>query len=271
MEATNPPGTRLESDEEIRQAQQLLRNARTDGKAIAKEKLFQPVVRPPVSILTVYDDGAMRGENIRIRTDQFIIGRTEGDFQLRHDELLSSRHVAVTRQLFAGQWRWVVTDLQSRNGVFFRVSKAPLYRNSEFLIGGGCYQFQVTQRAEPETATWNDTRSQGATTRAYQPDLPAGTATITEVVQGGKGTRLSLVKEVYTIGRSKSCDIVRENDPFAAPTHAQLRRSEKGSWVIHNSQTRNGVWLRLPQIVIPNQRNCDFQAGEQRFRLSLKL
>lgn len=272
MDAFNPPGTVLESDEEIRRVQQHLRSASTTEKTSKSldEKPFRPTLRPPVAILTVYDDGENRGESIRIRSDQFIIGRIEGDLRLNHDELLSSRHAAVTRQRVAGQWRWVVTDLQSRNGVFFRVSKAPLNQNSEFLIGGGCYKFHIIQKTEPETAAWNNAQAHGPTTKAYQPDLPAGTAAISEVVRGGTGTRISLVKEQYTIGRATTCDISRANDPFSAQVHAHLQRSEKGTWMIQNNGARNGVWLRLPQIVIPQGKNCDFQAGEQRFRLSFK-
>ncbi|XZE56917.1 FHA domain-containing protein [Planctomycetaceae bacterium SH139] len=187
-----------------------------------------------------------------------------------HDELLSSRHAAVTRQRVSGTWRWVITDLQSRNGVFFRVSKAPLSHGSDFLVGNGCYKFELVQKTEPETAAWNNIQAQGPTTRAYQADLPAGTATISEVIRGGTGTRIRLSKDAYTMGRSNTCDIPRSNDPCSAPFHAHLQRSEKGTWMIKNNGSRNGVWLRLPQIVIPQGKNCDFHAGEQRFRLSFR-
>ena len=75
-------------------------------------------------MLTVCDDGRRDGEIIRIREEQFIVGRSEGDFQLAFDELLSSRHLAISRQLVKGHWRWVVTDLQSKNGVFFSCLKS---------------------------------------------------------------------------------------------------------------------------------------------------
>lgn len=272
MEDLNPPGTVLESDEEIQQAQKRLRGAlnAADSKPLSHEEPFRPSLRAPTAILAVYDDGESRGENIRVRTDQFIIGRTEGNLHIYHDELMSSRHVAITRQTVADQWRWVVTDLQSRNGVFFRVSKAPLSQDSEFLIGSGCYKFQIVQNSEPETAVWNRTQTHGPTTKIYQPELPAGTATIAEVVRGGTGIRVSLTKDQYTIGRLNDCDIPRINDRFTAPVHARLQRSDKGTWMIRNNGARNGVWLRLPQIVIPQGKNCDFQAGEQRFRISFK-
>jgi pSer/pThr/pTyr-binding forkhead associated (FHA) protein len=263
----NPPGTVLESDDEIKKVQQSLRGSST-AKRPSSERPFRPSVRPPMAVMTIYDDGRNDGEDIRIRADQFVIGRTEGDLKLPFDELLSSRHVAVTRQVVQGKWRWVITDLQSRNGVFFRVSKAPLNQDGEFLIGRGCYKFQIIQQTGPETAAWDNAGGLAPGTRAFQADLQAGTATITEVVRGGIGSRITLAKDHYTIGSAGDCDIVRGDDPYSAPLHADLRRSERGTWMISNHGSRNGVWLRLPQIVLDRGKNCDFQAGEQRFRLS---
>lgn len=273
MESSNPPGTVLESEEEIKRTQELLKNSVSHGSGSHShefvEQLYRPSIRPPVALLTIYDDGRSKGENIRIRNEQFVVGRTEGDLKLAFDEMLSSKHFAVTRQMVAGIWRWVVTDLQSRNGVFFRVSKAPLTHDAEFLVGGGCYKYQIVQNVEPETTGWSHAQLNGPSTKAYQPELPAGVATLSEIVRGIGGTRTRLAKDLYTIGRSTACDIVRTNDPFTAPVHVHLSRSAKGTWMIQNNGTRNGVWLRLPQIVIPHGKNCDFQAGEQRFRLSL--
>ena len=217
-------------------------------------------------MLTVCDDGQRGGETIRIREEQFIVGRTEGDFQLAFDELLSSRHLAISRQLVKGHWRWVVTDLQSKNGVFFRVFKAPLAHNSEVLIGKGCYRFSLNQNNGPDTAEWSG--GQPAGTRALQSDQNPGVAILTEVVHGSTGARIALTKDTYTIGTASTCDIIRSEDPFAEPVHATLARSENGTWVAQNNNAKNGVWIRLPQISIGFKQKCEFQAGEQRFKLS---
>ena len=235
-------------------------------KTAKPAKLYRPTVRPPVALLTIYDDGSLNGEAIRVRQEQFIIGRSEGDLQLTFDELLSSRHFAISRQLVKGNWRWVVTDLQSKNGVFFRVSRAPLAHNSEVLIGKGCYRFQFNQNNGPDTADWSGGKPAG--TRALAANQNPGVATLTEVVHGAMGQRTALTKDAYLVGSSTSCDIVRVDDPFAEPIHAQLARSENGTWVMHNQNARNGVWIRLPQISIGRNSKCEFQAGEQRFKLS---
>ena len=258
------PGTILESDEEIRKAQDLVRQQQKPSSEAASQS-FRPTIRPPTMLLTICDDGRSTGEEIRIRDEQFIVGRTEGDFRLASDELLSSRHFAITRQHIKGIWRWVITDLQSKNGVFFRVKKAPLSNNVEFLVGSGCYRYQLGQSAGPETAVWEGGAGK---TRALEAGAKPGVAHLHEVVRGGEGERLALTKDQYTIGSGISNDIVRQDDPFAAELHARLNRSEKGTWVLENNRARNGVWIRLPQFGISIKERCEFQAGEQRFSLS---
>ncbi len=265
--ADPPPGTILESNDEIRRAQAALRQHGHDV-GIRPERLFRPTVRPPIAILTVMDDGSSAGEHVRIRDGEFIIGRSEGDLKLPFDELLSSRHVAITQQVVSGAWRWVVTDLQSRNGVFFRVSRAPVVPNAEFLVGRGCYRLHIIQHAGPDTAVWDGAKRGSPATKAILADAQAGTEMLIEVVRGGDGSRTTLVNTAYSIGAGRSCDIVRTNDPFTAETHARLVRNENGTWMIENLSARNGVWLRLPQVGIVRGGTCEFQAGEQRFRLA---
>jgi pSer/pThr/pTyr-binding forkhead associated (FHA) protein len=140
LNESNPrAGTLIETEEDIRRA--VLANKAAiplatpiatrspAGQASSKAPEvtpFRPTLRPPICILTILDDGKSEGEVVRIRSNRFIIGRTEGDLLLPHDEQISSRHIEITRQLVGGQQRWVVTDLQSTNGLFLRVSRTVL-------------------------------------------------------------------------------------------------------------------------------------------------
>ena len=45
-----------------------------------------------MALLTVFDDGKTEGEDIRLRGNRFLIGRTEGDLQIPHDNLMSAKH-----------------------------------------------------------------------------------------------------------------------------------------------------------------------------------
>src|SRR5262245_4734367 len=104
-------GTVLETDEDIRQV--LLsgvkqrQNISTEPRSAPAAPIdvgrpaspYRPMLRPPVPILVVCDDGRPDGEVIRIRDQRFVIGRTEGDLRFPLDGRMSSRHVEITHQL----------------------------------------------------------------------------------------------------------------------------------------------------------------------------
>lgn len=290
-----PPGTELESNEEVERVLQDLRRGshvaqgrraqpepnddeshsknrgrhkNSNNSHAAAEQPFRPTIRPAAAMLIMCDDGENTGEVFRLRSDRFIIGRTEGDLQLPDDEQISSRHVALTRQVMGGQSRWVVTDLQSRNGLFVRVGKAPLVHQSEVLIGNGRYRLELHQQAVAETAAFDnlDLR-QSSSTRAFDNSVPIGSAIFTEVLANGVGGRVVLSGERYWIGSDPSCEICRPNDSFVSGKHACLSRSVRGTWMLQHNQTLNGIWLRMPQVVLEQGKKCEFQIGEQRFRL----
>ena len=264
-----PPGTELESNEEIERVRAELRGRETQSKSPAarQEQPYRPTVRPAAAILIMCDDGENTGEVFRLRSDRFIIGRTEGDLQLPDDEQISSRHVALTRQVISGATRWVVTDLQSRNGLFVRVGKAPLPHLAEVLIGSGRYRLDLMQQAAAETAAFADVNMRPAATRGFDNKLPVGSEMLTEVLAGGSGARYVLNRDLYWIGADSDCEVCRSHDPFVSGKHACLVRSPKGTWIIQNNNTINGIWLRMPQIVLEQGKKCEFQIGEQRFRL----
>ena len=131
------PGTLLETDEDI--LQYLLRSkadvelvgksapsAASPAKPPASTGAYRPTQRPPLALLTVLDDGKSEGEVVRLRADRFVIGRSEGDLLIPHDQQISARHIEITRQRSGDKYRWVVTDLQSSNGLFIRVSRTIL-------------------------------------------------------------------------------------------------------------------------------------------------
>ena len=272
MNSDAPPPTQLESDEEVRRVQAELREATTQreqsGRGEIVELPYRPTSRPPVAALVACDDGKDTGELFRIRGDQFVIGRGEGDLQLPHDDMVSARHAAITRQNVGGKPRIVVTDLQSRNGLFVRVSKAPLNHQAEVLIGSGHYRLEIIQDVVPETAEMEGHfMGQPSGTRAMDAKATPGSVMLSEIVAGRAETKIKLDESRYTVGRGSNCEIRRAEDPFTADKHATLARSERGTWVIENHRTLNGVWLKIPQIVVGDGKSCEFRVGEQRFRL----
>jgi len=280
-----PAGTILETDEELWKIQERLRpqakqssaakrvssdNISTEKKRASSvmpsdEQVFRPSLRLPALQLTVYDDGETTGQVIRIRDERFTIGRTEGDLRFPNDDLISSRHVAVTRQNAKGKSVWVLTDLQSRNGLFIRVTKAPLQHQAEFLIGSGRYRLESPSSAARVAQDIPDP-SRAPVTQAFGDAQADSQEMLSEILRTGMGSRYVLDRDQYWIGRDRDCDICRPNDHYLSGKHASLSRSPRATWIIQHNATINGIWLKMPQITLEVGKGCEFQIGEQRFR-----
>lgn len=265
----SPPSrqqTLIEADDDIRRTQTppaaALPVALPVAGSTAGAMPYRPTSRPPMALLTVVDDGSSEGEVIRIRTARFVIGRKDGDFNIPHDALISSRHVEITRQLDGEQYRWLVTDLDTTNGLFVRASRIVLSSGVEFMVGRGRYRVTATApAAEAMSAT--------DTTRPWATDAAAllGGVTLVELTATGPGKTIALTGKECWIGTDAACAI-RRDDPFTEPHHVRLVRDDKGNWQAQHNKTLNGLWLRVPQIVAED--GCTFQIGEQRLRLSVR-
>jgi pSer/pThr/pTyr-binding forkhead associated (FHA) protein len=270
-------GTRLESDDEIRQALQA-RQARLatrkqaarpggTGKAApaaaaeVEPQAERPTLRPPVALLCILDDVRDEGEWVRLRSDQTVIGRTEGDVCIPHDGLISSRHAQIVRQRLPNGWRWTLVDLHSTNGTFVRVGSTVLRHENEVLVGGGRYRFE----AGAAPATTAPGTPQGTTQAWSGAPLQSLVPSLVEISPAGPLGRFPLTLPEYWIGRdSQACAICRPDDVLVNARHARLYRDARGLWHIENNKSLNGVWLRIVEP-IPIGPACRFRLGEQRF------
>jgi len=228
---------------------------------------FRPVVRPAIATLTVCDDGKNDGEVIRIRSHRFVIGRTEGDLCIPIDGRISSRHVEITLQTIGGRHhRWVVTDLQSTHGMFVRVSRVGLGESSELIVGGGRYHFEAPRHQEGTTIEAFSHEDRFESTHGFSdPATEIQAPALTELIGNQIGNRVLLISPEYWIGSDPSCQFCRNDDEFCEPKHARVYRNPKGLWHAENNKTANGMWVRMPQVVVESL--VQFQIGEQRFRL----
>jgi pSer/pThr/pTyr-binding forkhead associated (FHA) protein len=207
---------------------------------------FRPTARPPISLLTVFDDGKADGEVIRLREGRFLIGRTEGDLRIPLDGRMSARHVEITYQHVNGLHRWVVTDLQSTHGLFVHVSRTVLADKAEFLVGNGRYRFDEPQAEPSATADYEaDELGRGATHPWSNGPSPFRPPALTELLGSDIGNRVLLVKPEYWIGSDPTCPICRPDDPFCEPRHVRLYRKPKGGWHAQHNKTTNGLGLRM--------------------------
>lgn len=266
MSETLTRHTLLESSDETAQAQADIQTVTHVAKSepTPDAVLFRPSQRPPIAILTVCDDGKRTGESIRIRKNVFQIGRSEGDLCLAHDDLVSARHVVITKQLNGKSPRLVIEDLESRNGLYFKVRKARLENQAEFLIGGGKYRFELPSEDSVDEPPH---RKPVVETLPFETMPEIAAPALVELLAGGKTSTTLLLEPEYWIGRGETCRIRRESDIFTSKKHALLRCSKSGNWSIKNNKSVNGVWLKMPKATLEPGQNCEFRIGEQLFHL----
>ncbi len=238
------------------------------GLSIESDTLaFRPTHRPSMAVLTVQDDGEETGETIRIRDSRFEIGRAEGDLIIPHDGGLSGKHAEISRRWENGQFNWYLKDLQSTNGTFVKVSRVILGPQKEILLGSRRYHLE-----EATPAPLMEAQARPNATRKWQVDgsseiVQQGIAALVELNDQGTGQRFNLTGTEHWLGRDPSqCSIVID-DRMLNPRHARLHRDAKGRWEIENSQSRNGLWLRVAEAML--DRGGQFQCGEQRFVIKI--
>jgi len=272
--------TRLESDDEIRQALQA-RRARlatrspaarqgAQGKKPAAEcaeveaQPDRPLLRPPTAMLCILDDGKLDGEWVRLRADHTVIGRIDGDVRIPQDGLISSRHAELVRQHGPSGFHWVLIDLQSTNGTFVRIGSSVLRNENEVIIGSGRYRFEAGAAHAPHV---DPAGAPPQTTQAWSGPAPVQSLVpaLVELSPAGPVNRTALTLPEYWIGRdAKACAISRPDDLLVNGRHARLYRDAKARWHIENNKSLNGVWLRLAEPM-PLGGACQFRVGEQRF------
>ena len=225
----------------------------------ANEETYRPVIRPVVPILTVLDDGSVdEGEQIRIRKDSFVIGRSSGDLVIPNDTTVSGRHAEIRLTTSSGQRQWMLHNLESVNGTFVRVNTANLVDDAIIILGSRRFRLEKPVLKDPEPPDRNTLRmDQQAGSEQVWPSLIEASAK-------PNCLRFPLQAPRITAGRKGSgCDI-QLDDPLIATLHAELVADASGGWKIVAKPTRNGVWVNT--TATPLTSCCFFQCGEQRFK-----
>jgi pSer/pThr/pTyr-binding forkhead associated (FHA) protein len=270
MAATNMPddgagGTRLESFEEVREAVQQARRQPTlkEAPGQADAMPYRPVRRPPMALLCIYDDGREDGEWLRIRGERLVLGRTEGDVRIPHDDMMSGRHAELVRQRSGDRFRWFLKDLGSTNGTYVRIANTILRHGQEFLVGTHRFRFTAGLQAAALAAEAEQSAAKG--TRGWQAVSPTDLIpSLVELLPQGEGQRVYLNKQEHVLGRDLGqCDILLAEDRMVSTRHARLYRDDNDRWHLENLASRNGLWLRMDKMPIDN--TAHFQLGEQRF------
>jgi len=157
-------GTVIETDDDIRQAFLSGHKGHPPGPPVAVDPPapipapppppqarsavpFRPTVRPPVAMLTVFDNGKTDGETIRIRDHQFIkneywIGSDPSCPICRPDDpFCEPRHVRLYRGGSRGGWH--AEHHKTPNGLWLRMPQITVESVARFQIGEQRFQLRV--------------------------------------------------------------------------------------------------------------------------------
>ncbi len=229
--------------------------------------VYRSVNRPAMAVLTVLDDGSRTdGEQWRIRSDRFVIGRTMGQCVIAHDPDISGSHAEITRESHGLGFHWYLTDLQSTNGTFLQIRRVVLRHGQEILLGSRRYEFQAPCLAVPELANAQSDRTRRSfgqwqgVANLLQPRL-------VQLTPSGEGAIYPLRCETMWIGADPHCDISISGDPFLSGQHARLSRDKCGRWVLTDCESLNGILTRVNRVSVEGERR--FQLGGQRFLLRI--
>jgi len=222
----------------------------------------RPVLRPSVPELVVLDDGEQEsGEVHRLRAGVTLIGRVEGQIQLPHDALVSSRHAEIVREGAGRSCRWLLRDLGSANGTFVRCGRSLLQPESLLILGSRRFRFQ------PPSPPVGEAGPPGQPGRTLAIDMAVERAgwcpSLIETGQAQGGLELRLDREELSLGRPGVGNRLAIDDPLLAAHHARIIRDAAGRWLIEAHPSRNGVWVQVAAVHLTSR--CWFQVGEQRF------
>jgi len=224
---------------------------------------FRPIHRPSVPVLTVLDDASLlHGETIRLRGENFAIGRTTGDLVLANDPAISGLHAEIRRMPWKGTYQWQLIDLDSVNGTFVRAARAVLHAEAIIILGARRFRLRnplVSHRGMPRGPATRLIDSSGLPQTVWP--------TLIEAAQRSTGFEFPLRSDAVSIGRAGGGADIQLDDPLVADRHALLERQRDGSWLIIAETTRNGVWVSTNAVTLTA--HCHFRCGEQLFRFEI--
>jgi pSer/pThr/pTyr-binding forkhead associated (FHA) protein len=175
------------------------------------------------------------GESYFLAGDQVDIGRSEGDLHF-DDPHLAARHARIS--LRAGQY--VLTSLETRNGVYRRISQpVELADGNLILVGKQVLRFEFLSDVEK---TLRPAVEHGVV--LFGTPLKAPWGRLRQLTSAGTSRDIfHLTRSDLVLGREQG-DIVFSDDEFMSRRHAMLQ-FRNGCALLSDLGSSNGTFVRL--------------------------
>lgn len=185
-------------------------------------------------LILIRGDAGTDGLSYLLQGTEHVAGRVDGQIVFPEDIWLSPRHANF---VYRGE-RLVVRDEGSKNGVYVRVrGQVPLEPGDLFLCGEQVFRLDRTpaDSAGPEPDM----------TYFYSSPKRPSPFRITQVLRGGPDGMVVCARENQcSIGR-EDCDLNFPEDLYMSGSHARVAASPDGSFVLIDSTSKNGTFLRI--------------------------
>lgn len=207
-----------------------------------------------VSILKDGSDGAV----FPLSREQADIGRREGDVVLADDPYLSPRHARLRKR---GN-EWILQDLDSVNGVYFRLREPVELRDHDaILLGQQVLRFELLEDTESPLgpASFQGVLAFGT------PEVPRYARLVQYTTEGVGRDVHYLYRDETVLGRETG-DVVFTDDPFLSRRHAAISVDRPSKRVtLRDLGSSNGTAVRL-RAERPLVNGDQFRVGRHLFR-----
>lgn len=206
---------------------------------------------PPPSgvarIVIVHKDGS-DGDAFPLPHTETDLGAHEGEILIPQDPYLCRRHARFQR--INGGWQ--VTDLESVNGIYFRIRDAVTLQNADMIIiGQQVLRFETLRHEEMPLGP----ASQRGVLVFGTPEV-ARMARLVQYTTEGVGRNLQYLYRDETVLGRETGDVVYPEDPFMSRKHAAIiidRGAQRPSWsgatphkfTLRDLESSNGTFVRI--------------------------
>jgi len=194
-----------------------------------------------------------------LRCSETVLGRDEGSIQIINDTAVSGRHAQLS---YRDDMSLVLTDLNSTNGTFIRISSHQGYRlwdGCSFIIGRQLLTFRSTYQAAPA-------RARAQTTPIATIAKSENSLGMLLVANAPESRREYQLTGPTVIGRARDgAQLVFPDDMFISPLHARVEFNTKlQQTILSDLKSLNGVYVQIRQPVVLDDGDM-FRLGEQIF------
>jgi len=190
------------------------------------------------SLVVVRPDGS-HGQACLLEKPVTVLGRVEGEIVFPDDTLVSRKHARFT----VSEDGVTVEDLNSANGVFWRLRSPHTLEDSDIiLMGRQMFRFYTAKHAAAAAASGKADKSKDAKSKDEK-DAPPPAELVRMLPGGVEESRFPLQEGENILGRTRGT-VTFPQDAYLSSQHA-LIKFDKGKFIVEDMNAANGTFIAI--------------------------